>query len=121
MDEWRWGRAHPAVFANAILSRIPVLRDLFALAIPSSGGYDTVNRGATAIRNAEAPYANVHGAGLRMIVDMGAPEASRWMIVPGQSGNPLSPHWGDLVRPWRDFEWLRMAGAPAHTLVLAPR
>ena len=24
------------------------------------------------------------------------------MIVPGESGNPLSEHYADLVRPWRD-------------------
>ena len=40
-----------------------------------------------------------------MIVDLARPDAARFMIAPGQSGNPLSPHWGDLLRPWRDVRY----------------
>jgi penicillin amidase len=120
MDDWSWGRAHPAVFTNQVLTQVPILRDFASPEIPSSGGYDTVNRGATSIRSAR-PYANVHGSGLRMIVDLAAPGEARWMIVPGQSGNILSPHYADLVRPWRDFASLTLPGAPVATLVLAPQ
>jgi acyl-homoserine lactone acylase PvdQ len=43
------------------------------------------------------------------------------MIVPGQSGNPLSPNYADLLHPWHDFSWLSL-GREAHgrTLVLTP-
>jgi penicillin amidase len=99
-----------------------VLKDLFALSIPASGGYDTLNRGNTAIRSAERPFADVHGAGLRVIFDLADRAGSRYMTVPGQSGNPLSPHYDDLLRPWRDFEWLTIdRSAPRHSLVLAPQ
>jgi penicillin amidase len=122
MTAWRWGTPHVALFENAVLSRVPLLRDLFDVSIPSDGGYDTVNRGNTAIRSAERPFANVHGAGLRAIFDLADLAATRYMIVPGQSGNPLSPHYEDLLRPWRDFEWLVVAKSPArHTLTLVPQ
>ncbi len=122
MRSWQWGRVHEARFSNALWSNVPVLRDLFALNIPADGGYDTLNRGATPIRSPASPYASVHGATLRMIVDLAAPDDARFMIAPGQSGNPLSPHYGDLMQPWRDFEWLRLGDAPSagSTLVLAP-
>ena len=102
MNGWRWGRAHPAEFRNPVLSRVPMLRQLVELSIPADGGADTVNRGDFNVRNSAAPYEDIHGPGLRMVIDMANPAAARFMVVPGQSGNPLSPHYGDLMRPWRD-------------------
>jgi penicillin G amidase len=121
MSQWRWGAAHPALFANPVLSRIPVLRDWYDLSIPASGGYDTLDRGPSTIRDDTRPYVQRFGAGLRIITDLAAPNDSMMMIAPGQSGNPLSGHFADLLRKWRDFEWLApgRSGAVA-TLVLAP-
>jgi len=43
------------------------------------------------------------------------------MITPGQSGNPFSGHFADLLRRWRDFGWLAPSRSKAvATLVLAP-
>jgi acyl-homoserine lactone acylase PvdQ len=43
------------------------------------------------------------------------------IAVPGQSGNPLSPHFSDLVQRWRQFEWLVPGrAAPISTLTLEP-
>jgi penicillin amidase len=102
MDEWRWGRAHPAEFRNPVLSRVPLLNTIFALSIPADGGMDTINRGGFQVGNSAAPYEDIHGPGLRMVIDMADPAAARFIVVPGQSGNPLSPNYGDLMRPWRD-------------------
>ena len=30
------------------------------------------------------------------------------MIATGQSGNPLSPHYGDMLEDWRDGRYLRL-------------
>jgi penicillin amidase len=121
LASWSWGRAHEVSFTHALWSNVPVLRDWFGLRIAADGGNDTVNRGASAIRSA-TPYADVHGSTLRMIVDLGAPDDARFMITPGESGNPLSAHYGDLMQAWRDFAWLRLGdGAAGGTLVLVPR
>ena len=121
MAEWRWGSAHVALFANPVLSRIPVLRDWFDVAIPTSGGYDTINRGPSTIRDDARPYVHRFGAGLRIITDLAAPNDSMMMITPGQSGNPLSKHFADLLRRWRDFAWLIPGrSAAVATLVLLP-
>jgi penicillin amidase len=122
MDDWRWGRVHEAVFRNALWSNVPVLRDWFTPRIPADGGTDTVDAGAFSIRDAAAPFADVHGPTLRMIVDLAAPEKARFMIAPGQSGNPLSAHYSDLLEPWRDVDYLTFsADASGGTLVLEPR
>jgi penicillin G amidase len=120
MSEWRWGRAHQAQFTNRFWSNVPVLRALFATTIPADGGYDTVDRGVTPLASAQ-PYADVLGPSLRMIVDLGDIEGTRFMISPGESGNVLSPHYRDLMLSWRDDAYVTLGGAPVGgTLVLTP-
>jgi penicillin amidase len=122
MAQWQWGRAHIAYFPNAVLERVPLLRDWLRVTIPTPGGYDTVNRGPSSIRDDEHPYEQRFGAGLRIVTDMAAPEQSRMIIAPGQSGNPLSSHYADLLSRWRAFGWLFPARTTANaTLTLAPR
>lgn len=119
---WRWGRAHVAVFENPLWSRIPILSGWFTPSIPTPGGYDTINRGVSDIRDDKAPYVQRFGAGLRIITDLARPQDSRMIVTPGQSGNPLSPHFADLMRRWRDFAWLYPGHAmPVSTLLLEPR
>jgi penicillin amidase len=121
MDEWRWGRAHDADFNHPLFSRLPVLRSEFAMSIPTDGGYDTINRGAVVVRDAAHPYKDVLGPALRMVVDMADPAHARFMTVPGQSGNPLSPHYGDLLQPWRDGYMLLIDSTrPTTTETFAP-
>ena len=121
MASWGWGRAHIAEFPNPVFDRIWLLRDWLHVAIPTSGGNDTVNRGPSAIRDPAHPFVQRFGAGLRIVTDLANPTDS-WMIAtPGQSGNPLSPHFADLIERWRDFRYLQPGRAePVATLTLVP-
>jgi penicillin G amidase len=122
MTQWQWGRAHIARFSNPVLSRIPVLRDWLEVAIPTAGAYDTLNRGPSTIRDDKQPFEQRFGAGLRIITDLASPSDSRMMMTPGQSGNPVSLHFADLLHRWRDFEWLVPGRShEVSTLVLVPR
>jgi penicillin amidase len=122
MAQWRWGRAHAASFPHMLLSRVPLLRNRFEIAIPADGGADTVNRGGILIQSADQPYLDRHGAGLRMILDFADLDAARYIVVPGQSGNPVSPHYSDLLTSWRQFSWLHVAReTTGDTLVLEPQ
>jgi penicillin amidase len=121
MNGWQWGRAHAAQFANSLWAKVPVIGGFIALGIPADGGYDTINRGATPVASTDDPYSDTHGSTLRMIVDLSDIAASRFMIAPGQSGNPLSAHYSDLMTSWRDVAYLTLGKSAAHTLVLAPR
>jgi len=121
MAQWQWGRAHIAYFPNAVYERVPLLRDWLRVTIPTPGAYDTVNRGPSVIRDDEHPYEQRFGAGLRIITDMAAPDNARMMIAPGQSGNPFSSHYADLLARWRAFDWLMPGHATApRILTLAP-
>lgn len=108
MAAWRWGDAHEARFVNRVLTRVPVVGGLANLSIPTDGGDYTVNRGATETTDEERPFAHIHGSGLRAVYDLADLGASRFIIATGQSGNPLSPHYDDLLALWRDGGWVRL-------------
>ncbi|MGK9169727.1 penicillin acylase family protein [Inquilinus limosus] len=113
MTTWRWGAEHVAPLTAQVLSRVPVIGGLVSLAVPTDGGPYTLNRAATNTRDQEAPFADRHGAGYRAVYDLGDRSRSRFMIATGQSGHPLSPHWGDLVADWRDGRYLTLSGGEA--------
>jgi penicillin G amidase len=121
MAAWRWRRAHIAQFRNPLYSRIPILRDWLDPHIATDGGFDTVNRGLGRLGDGARPYEQEFGAGLRMITDLASPADSRIIAAPGQSGNPLSPHYADLLRRWANFDYLVPGRAAAvATLILEP-
>lgn len=122
MDSWRWGVPHEAKFSNQFWSNVPLLGALAATAIAANGGYDTIDRGATSLASVSEPFADVLGPSLRMVVDLAAIDAARFMISPGQSGNVLSPHYRDLLVLWRDHRYVTFDDAPVGgTLTLVPQ
>ncbi|MCH8214816.1 MAG: penicillin acylase family protein, partial [Proteobacteria bacterium] len=107
-EDWRWGDMHRARFRHRIFTGLPVLGRFADLAIATDGGAYTVNRGASRVADAETPFADIHGPGYRAIYDLSDLAQSRFMIATGQSGNPLSSHYGDLLRDWRDGRYMRL-------------
>lgn len=106
-SKWRWGVAHRAQMQNQPLGTLPILGSLINRAIASDGGADTINRGITRIDSSD-PFSNIHGSTYRAVYDLADPDKSLFMISTGQSGNPLSPHYDDLVRPWAKGEYIPM-------------
>jgi penicillin amidase len=98
---WRWGTAHHADFIHRVFAQVPLLGRLAQLAIETDGGNDTVNRGLTSGTGSN-PFVHSHGAGLRAVYDLADLSRSRFIVATGQSGNPLSPHYGDMLTRWRD-------------------
>lgn len=121
-SRWRWGDAHQARFDHMLFGRIPYLRDLLRLRIASDGGNFTVNRGGFAIGREEAPFEQIHGPGFRAVYDLADLDESLFIQSVGQSGNPFSPHFADLLPLWRDGRYVRLAPPeqPAHLLRLEP-
>ncbi|WP_425404686.1 penicillin acylase family protein [Hwanghaeella sp.] len=125
--EWRWAKAHVAVFENRFLGRLPGLDGMANLRIATSGGDHTLNRGQS--RPSDDPlFRHGHGAGFRAVYDLSDLTNSRFSLAGGQSGNPLSPHYDDLLEDWRDGRYFRSDGRPKdiqptedRILVLNPR
>ena len=127
IESWRWGDAHPAHFRHTPFTFVPVLRDLADIRVPVGGGDETVMRAAMPIRGA-APYEAVHGPGMRAVYDLTDLSASRFVVATGQSGNPLSEHYDDLVSLWLSGETFTLGGtreslreAAEGDLTLSPR
>ena len=115
-EAWRWGDEHVAPLTHQVWSRVPLLSSLFDIGIETDGGFFTVNRGAMGFQMDDAtdtPFSHVHGAGYRAVYDMADLANSRFMIATGQSGHPLSPHYGDLVEIWRDRQHIAITGSAA--------
>jgi penicillin amidase len=121
MTAWRWGTAHPALFAHPIFHHLPILRWIFDRQVPADGGADTVEAGAFLFGNLDGPYTDIHGPALRAIYDLDDLDKSVFLTALGQSAHVLSPHYADLLPRWRAFDWLRLPHDPqGETLTLVP-
>jgi penicillin amidase len=94
--KWRWGALHVTPFRHA-LATDDARRALFDLpSVERPGDGTTVNAGAG------ADFKAVHGASFREILDVADWDRSVATSVPGQSGQPGSPHYGDLLPLWAE-------------------
>jgi penicillin amidase len=130
---WRWGEAHRAVFAHRLFMSVPLLDRLTTIDIATDGDDSTVNRGTIGFGARHAGsifyrpplYPGVHGPGLRAIMDLADLDNSLFMQATGQSGNPLSSHYGDLAERWAAGRYILLAplsetSDAVHGLVLTP-
>jgi penicillin amidase len=97
MDAWRWGALHRATFAGR-LALIPGLADLFTAGTVEMGGDEqTVAQG---LFEPGWSYDVVVAPSWRQILDLSDWDASIGTHAVGQSGNPASPHFADLLPLW---------------------
>ncbi len=108
LESLRWGDAHQARQDHEVLSEVPVLRYFVNIRQSTSGGDNTLLRGATSGRGPE-PFQNVHGAGYRGVYDFADPDSSVFITSTGQSGHFLSRYYDDLAQLWRRGEYIPMS------------
>jgi len=106
-SQWRWGRFNTSQFPHALVSAFDIP------AVERHGG---------------AGFVAAVGATYRQIVDMSDLDASLATNVPGQSGQPFSPYYQNLVESYGRGEYFPLVfsraaveRAAAHRLVLVPR
>jgi penicillin amidase len=122
---WQWGAVHQANLEHPLL-RGPAAATGWMSRLspqPRGGCGDTV--GCTSYGTAS--FAQTGGATLRVVLDVGAWDNSLAMNSPGQSGDPRSPHYADLLTAWaRDesipllFSRHRIEAATERRLLLTP-
>ena len=99
IKQWRWGDLHFAEFKHP-LSTDDARRAVFDLKPVSRGGdANTVNA------TAGARFIQRSGASFREILDLSDWDKSVAINVPGQSGQPESPHYGDLLPLWAEGKY----------------
>jgi penicillin amidase len=127
MSRWQWGQLH--VYAPAHpFSAQPLVSSIFSLpAVPVGGDGTTV---AVASYSLVEPFTVRNHQSYRMIIDVGDWSRSLAIYGTGQSGQPYSRHWGDMLSVWQKGGYNPMLYTPEQiaaneqgtlTLVPAPR
>ena len=100
---WRWGALHHACFTHA-LSRVNGHDEW------DSGRQPIGGSGATPMAAGYRPgdFRLLAGASVRIVVDVGAWDRSVCINTPGQSGDPRSAHYRDLMATWAAGEYVPM-------------
>ena len=122
---WAWGDVRPLRLLHPLGVRRPLDRALNLGPVPLGGDANTPAQAGVHPLN---PLGNPGViANHRSVIDLGDPERSRFVLAGGQSGNPLSPHYGDLFELWRRAEGVPIAwsaeaveAATVSRLVLRP-
>jgi penicillin amidase len=98
-SKWRWGKLHFAPFTHA-LSTDAERRALFNLPSVERGG-----DGNTVNSTGGSNFRQSHGASFREILDVSDWDRSVATSVPGQSAQPVSKHYGDLLPLWAEGKY----------------
>jgi penicillin G amidase len=117
---WSWGTAHRMLYRHPVFSRLPYIGDRLVPSVGAPGDHFTINRGGMAVSDGGARFADVHGPGLRMAIDLGSPGAPVFNMAGGQSGHPLSPHYDDLLLEWVAGSYRSFQNPAEDVLVLRP-
>lgn len=105
-EAWRWGELHTATFVNNPLglSGISIIEDMVNRGpVATSGGPAIVN--ATSWNIGTGNFDVIALPSMRMIVDMGNLDNSVSMHTTGQSAHPFSPHYDNMIDPWRNIAY----------------
>ena len=107
---WGWGRVRPLVLRHPIGVRRPL--DAMLNLGPMAIGGDT----NTVAQSGVHPLAPLGASGAmanhRAVIDLADPDRSRYVVAGGQSGNPLSPHYDDLLALWGRGDGVPIAWSP---------
>lgn len=128
---WRWGQVHAVQFAHFPFSKdshMPYFPSVgsssftgwFDRRSAQGGGNDTVN--VATISSAEDTQFSTFVAPMyRQVIDLAIGKNSSFVLGTGQSGNPVSPHYDDLIEPFKRSEYLPMSGRKVlEQLILLP-
>ena len=119
---WRWGALHRIAF------RHPLANNEARRAAFNRGPVERGGDGMTPNATGGPGFEQATGASYRHILDLADWDRSVFTSTPGQSGQPGSPHYGDLLPLWERYEYAPLVfsreaveAAAAHRLRLVPR
>jgi penicillin amidase len=112
-SKWRWGALHQAHFAHPLASVSP-LNYLFDIApLDRPGDSVTVNAAGGGGFSADpANYSQQTVPSMRQIIDLSDFDNSLWVTTTGESGQPGSAHYSDLVPLWDQNKYQPMYYSP---------
>ena len=102
---WRWGDEHVAIAEHRPFGQTR-LAALFNLSGAVPGSMYAVNAFSFSPLEDPQPFASTHGPSFRAIYDLADLDRSLFIHSTGQSGNVLSPWYGNLEKGWRGGEYV---------------
>jgi penicillin amidase len=122
---WAWGRIRPLTLRHPVGDMKP-LDKVFNLG-PFAWGGDTTTVNQAACHPLDPAANPLFIAAIRLVIDVGNWDESRFVLPAGQSGNPFSPHYDDLLPLWQKGDgapiaWAKekVEAATVETLTLRP-
>ncbi|WP_255592943.1 penicillin acylase family protein [Bordetella sp. BOR01] len=105
--QWEWGKLHHIQFEHALAGLLPpeTAKAYGTPRYPVSGDNDTVHRATFR----KSDFRQISGASYRQVIDVGNWDNSRMQNMPGQSADPRSPHYRDLLEGWATGKYIPMA------------
>jgi penicillin amidase len=103
---WQWGKLHHIQFEHELNGFLaPATAASFATErFPVGGSGDTVHRAT--YRTSD--FRVTSGASYRQVIDVSDWDKSIWINVPGQSSDPKSPYYKNLLEAWAKGEYFPM-------------
>jgi penicillin amidase len=122
--QWSWGKLHTAWLEHPLASLSPAHAAAFNLGpVPRPGDSHTPLN-----TRHDENFRQIHGASYRQLLDLADWDRGLATSMPGQSGQPGSPHYGDLLPLWAAGQYFPLAFSRAmvdevtrHRLRLAPK
>jgi len=124
---WAWGKVHTADFVHPLARwGAPGGTDIFAIApTPRGGDGNTVMATSYSSENNTKQTA---GASFSFVADVADWDRSTFLSAPGNSAQPFSPFYSNLVESWAEgkgntlaFSRAKVDEVKAHVLVLQPK
>lgn len=128
-DGWQWGKLHRLSLTHQTLgtSGVGPIEAIFNRGDYPSGGGPAVVDAMSFRATAEGDYHVTNGPAMRMLVDLGDLDGSRWVNQSGASGHPFEDTYDDQLELWATNRmWQFAFTEPAvrttavETLVLQP-
>jgi penicillin amidase len=102
---WQWGRLHQATFRHSLESFGADYAKAFnAGPVPRGGDSNTPLN-----TRYDKDFQQIHGATYRHIIDLSDWDRAVATSAPGQSGQPGSPHYDDLLPLWAEGKYFPLA------------
>lgn len=108
-EGWRWGDLHQLPFRHALAALPGTPEDWTLPPLRIGGNANTPNYGVYRLADFQA----IVGPSVRLLMDVGDWDNSRCVNLPGQSGDPASPHYGDLAAPWLAGDYVPLSYSDA--------
>ncbi|MFK4825398.1 penicillin acylase family protein [Paenochrobactrum sp. BZR 588] len=94
LNEWNWGKIHNLSLRHPLQSLTD--KDWSMATVPVGGSSSTLNLANYRLSD----FSVTSGPSVRMVIDVGEWDNSLFVNNPGQSGVPMSDHYGDLLQNW---------------------